>query len=142
MGMAEPPGTGERGCLGMATEYRGGAVLWCYVAGVEGVKSGSSWFIHFLNVVICLKKRIKYCSAFVIVIVFLNGCFSVTFFCILMKYTGTYIHTADTSWWHLAGRWLSWTLWPWTPRGCTTAPRCDVFGAELFLLEGNCKVQQ
>ena len=24
---AEPPGTGERGCLGMATEYRGGAVL-------------------------------------------------------------------------------------------------------------------
>ena len=51
----------------------------------------------------------------------------------------------------LTGRWLSWTQWPWTPWGCTTAQRCDVndvvlglgvfvfVEAELVLMgSGNC----
>ena len=37
-----PPGTGERGCVGMAAEYWGGAKC----GRVEGVKLGGSWLIH------------------------------------------------------------------------------------------------
>lgn len=48
-GNGSAPGTGERGCVGMAAEYRGGAKC----GRVEGVKLGGSWLIHMDFRMIC-----------------------------------------------------------------------------------------